>query len=747
MTEIITVSQIFYPLEILAIKTDFLWQLVFIFGGLAGFCFLLIFYFRNRLVAKERDMSDRKTELTPLIRNYLLQQAESATENAADLLWMKMEIRNYLDNPLDRKVITEIMLEVQRDGLPETRKQISALYQYFGLHDRALQHLESRKWDKVSRAISELTEMQVSQAYDAIKEHVNSKNSVVRKQAQLATIQLKEEGIQFFLDTAGYPISQWQQVKILEILTSNPEFKVPSFRDWLVSENQDVVLFALRLIRVFRQIDAQQALLMFLNHKSERIQVAAVECIGDFKYDPARWSLRSIYEKASTELKIHILDALQAIGNTEDISWLDQQTRVDASFLVRSKARLVVNTLQPVVGLTQMGIQGELELWAPESPGNNAENLSKPREEDPSEADIADDLFSSEPLLAHTLRPDFTTALRPHNPGDKKTTAEEDLEGFLIETPGDMTIESWTEEHEQVFGDCIIEELLDILNSEPVRDTPKQGSSEFLPWVTNTAQNTPGKISSQNLPEWVRELEVEVELLSGATGYAGILREILLEELRETERVLETEFIPGTGGGPPPEQKEGESHEEGDFTNMLFPEFEVDSEDIHLAEKSPGEHFGKSQGTTGLSCFSIFHEFFRSYDTESKLILMDQIHAVGGKKELLFLQGLFDDPDHRIRVGARKEHALLVKKLNISGVSGEAKEAPAIWTPSAEPEKSNPPEPMVDASEIEDLNFSPDQDFKIQEKGDTGKDLHPESENGYHRFLNYLKGTKNDTDA
>ena len=54
---------------------------------------------------------------------------------------------------------------------------------------------------------------------------------------------------------------------------------------------------------------------------------------------------------------------------------------------------------------------------------------------------------------------------------------------------------------------------------------------------------------------------------------------------------------------------------------------------------------------------------------------------------------------------------------------------------------------MDDASEIEDLNFSPDQDFKIQEKGHSGKDLHPESENGYHRFLNYLKGTKNDTDA
>lgn len=696
-------------------------------------------------MAREQDLSNRKRELTPLIRNYLLQQVESAKENESDLLWMKMEIRNFLNNPLDRKVITEIMLEVQRDGLPETRNQISALYQYFGLHHRALRQLESRKWDKVSRAISELTEMQVRQAYDAIKEHVNSKNSVVRKQAQLATVQLKEEGIQFFLDTVRYPISQWQQVKILEILTSKSKFTVPRFRDWLVSENQDVVLFALSLIRVFRQMDASQALLMFLNHKSERIQVAAVECIGDFKYDPARWSLRSRYEKASTDLKIHILDALQAIGNSGDISWLDQQASLDSSFLVRSKARLVVNALQPVVGLTEMGIQGKLERWAPESPDTTIERLLDPPVENPSEGEITEDLFSSEPLLVHTLKPDFSTVLRPHNPDDIKTTDEEGLEGFLAETPGDLTFEAWTEEHEQVFGDCIIEELLDILNSEPARDAPEQ-ASEFLPWVMNTAQNSPEKVAGQNLPEWVRELEVEVELLSGATGYAGILREILLEELRETERVLETEFIPGTGGGSPPEQKEEEALEEGDFTNMMFPEFEVDSGEIHLAEKSKGEHSGKNQGMTELSCVSIFHEFFRSYDTESKLILMDQIHAVGGKKELLFLRGLFEDPNHRIRAGARKEHALLSKKLNMNAVPGETKES-AVWTPAAEPEKNNPSGPVDEASEFEELNFSPDQDFKIQDKGDSGKDLHPESENGYNRFLNYLKGTKNDIDA
>ena len=747
MTEIIPLVQLVYPLEILAIKTDFLWQLVLIFAGLAGLCFVLIFYFRNHLVAKEQDVRTRKMTLTPLIRNYLLQQAESESENEADFLWMKMEIRNFLKNPLDRKVITEIMLEVQRDGLPETRQQISALYQYYGLHDIALKQLESRKWDRVSRAISELTEMQVRQAYDAIKEHINSKNSVVRKQAQLATVQLKEEGIQFFLDTARYPISQWQQVKILEILTSKSEFTAPSFRDWLVSENQDVVLFTLRLVRVFRQLEAKQALLMFLNHKSERIQIAAVECIGDFRYDAARLPLMSCFKTASTEIKIHILSTLQAIGNTADLPWLEEQASADPSFLVRSKARLVVNALQPVVGLSDLGIQGELELWASQISESNPENPVDKPQDDASEYHTTDELFSSESLLVHTLKPDFTTVLRTYIPGNNRTAAEEDLERYLSETPADLELEAWTEEHELVFADCVIEELLDILTSGPAQVTPEEISSEFLPWVTGEAQNPSDNTKNQRTPEWIRALEVDVELLSGATGYAGILREILLEELQETERVLETEFVPGSGDGSPPEQENEEAFDDENFTNMLFPEFAVDSEDIHLAKEGKDEDSKQRQGAPELGCFSIFHEFFRSYDTESKLILMDQIHAVGGKKELLFLKGLFVDPDQKIRARARQEHALLSRKLNIQNGPYETEAPPEIWTYSEKMENPCNPQGTNEPSEIDDLNFSPDQDFNSLGKGHSDKDLHPESENGYYRFLNYLKGTKNDTDA
>ncbi|MDM9631768.1 HEAT repeat domain-containing protein [Robiginitalea aurantiaca] len=693
-------------------------------------------------------MSTRKAALEPVIRNYLLEQTESASENESDLLWMKMEIRQLLKNPVDRGVITEIILEVQREALPATRSRISELYQHFDLHDQPLRHLESRKWDKVSRAISELTEMQVSQAYDAIKEHINSKNSIVRKQAQLATIRLKEEGIKYFLDTARFPISQWQQVRIMEILTSKSAYTPPSFRNWLISENQDVVLFSLRLIRVFKQADAQQALLMFLHHKSERIQIAALECIGDFRYVPARNALIACFENATAEIKIHILSTLETIGNSRDIPWLQIQADSDESFLVRSKAGMVINTLQSADILPGIAAQGEFEFWT-----------SQPSEEDPEipaelpqdafvESDDDLNLFSSEPQLINTLRPDFSASLLTIPSGDLQTERNSSsFEELLSETPDDIPLEMWTEEHESVFEDCIIEELLDILREDPVKASSSQPDDGFLPLIVDQIKKPYDMEPGTLTPEWIRELEVEIESLAGSTGYLGVLREILLEELRETEHVLETEFVPVLGGEEPPEFIESGDFDEALPLSDLLPEFIVEPEEIQEARNELDGGHELSHTDSEIGCFSIFEEFFRSYDTESKLILLDEIHIVGGPKELLFLKGLFTDPDRSIQKKAKRSFVLLKKRMKQDPKANLNPPGKVLWEPSSHTEAEVESGEVSEDSEDEYFSFSPDPDFSFPCEDEAEDTLYPESENGYYRLLNQIKGTKNKSDV
>ncbi len=712
MTYKLLFAQELIPLGFLAIRTDFLWHLVLVFSGVSALCFLFIFHFRNRLSSRGRELATRKGELAPMIQNYLLHQSETPSKEGAESLWMKMELRRLLKNPLDRDVISETMLEVQREALPETRLRISQLYQSFGLHEDAVRQLSGRKWDKISRALSQLTEMQVTQAYDAIRGHVNSKNSIVRKQAQLAIIGLKEEGIGYFLDTCQHPISQWQQVRIIEILTSRPGFSPPSFKRWLVSENQEVVRFALNLVRIFKQYDASEALLMFLNHKSERLQIAALECISEFRYEGARVELVSQFPGASPEIKIHILNALQAIGNMLDIPWLEARAADDTSFMVRSKARLVAEAMQRDIDLVGIGVQGEFDFRDPQPMGESSEipdagGVPKAAEGIPQES-----LFSSEPLLINALKPDFSSSGNPaEGPQELQRKLDGQREGTLTETPSALPAEGWGQEAEQVFGDCIVEELIDVLTLPKHHGKSPDAIPGFLPLVVDQADSgsslTPGIPS----PEWVRQLEVQAESLSGSSGYLGILREILLAELRETAHVLDTEFVPGTGGGTPPEPPGDHGFEDDDLLEDLFPEFHVSPEEIHKADGSQEEPLVRADADQGDGSFSIFEEFFRSYDVESKLILMDEIAIVGGTKELLFLKRLLADPNPKIRKKAQKVHALLARTLEANPETSSLKQPDCLWTPT---EKREGPSASIEeepGGEAFPFSFSLDPDF------------------------------------
>ena len=78
--------------------------------------------------------------------------------------------------------------------------------------------------------------------------------------------------------------------------------------------------------------------------------------------------------------------------------------------------------------------------------------------------------------------------------------------------------------------------------------------------------------------------------------------------------------------------------------------------------------------------FSIFEELFRSCDTESKLILMDEITSIGDEKEVHFLRNLFEDKNARVRKKAIEIEALLVKRLENEMSEGNRSESYIKWT-------------------------------------------------------------------
>ncbi|MBT8223433.1 MAG: hypothetical protein KJN96_09720, partial [Eudoraea sp.] len=64
--------------------------------------------------------------------------------------------------------------------------------------------------------------------------------------------------------------------------------------------------------------------------------------------------------------------------------------------------------------------------------------------------------------------------------------------------------------------------------------------------------------------------------------------------------------------------------------------------------------------------FSIFEELFRTADTESKLILLDELLTIGDEKEWFFLTTLVDDPSIHVRKKAAKVQAELESRLSFT---------------------------------------------------------------------------------
>ncbi|MDO6473326.1 HEAT repeat domain-containing protein [Maribacter sp. 1_MG-2023] len=260
---------------------------------------------------------------------------------------LKVQIRELIKNNFDRDVLTEVLLDLRKDLSGQSQFVLIELYKDLGLHHDAYKKLGSRKWQVVSSGILELTTMEVDESYGLIIKFINHRQSTIRKQAEIAVVNLKEEGIKYYLDNTKFKIAEWQQLKLLDVLRHKPNYSPPQFGLWLTSTNTHVVLFSLRLIKYYSQNDAEQSIITLLKHKNRDIQAEAIECIKDFHFSNALMTLKLVYSKASHDIKIAILDAIGELGTKAEASFLENLQLTERNFNIKSKVIGTLNKIDP----------------------------------------------------------------------------------------------------------------------------------------------------------------------------------------------------------------------------------------------------------------------------------------------------------------------------------------------------------------------------------------------------------------
>jgi HEAT repeat protein len=329
------------------IPTDFLWALSLFFVLIALVYFGSVFFFRNKLSRRGKHVKVKRKVFSPMICEFLFFEEDGEKKEKINYIDLKIQIRELIRNKFDREVLTEVLMDLRKDVTGKTRTELFHIYQDLELHKDAYQKLNSWRWELISRGIFELTQMEVKDSYSLITRFINDKRTTIRKQAEIATVSLKEEGINYFLDHTKYRISEWQQLKLLDVVRNKTDYQPPAFRLWLTSKNNDVVLFSLRLIKYYNQNDASASLIQLLRHKSNAIKKEAIFCIRDFNVTEAVPILKTIFWKCTTDIKMYLLEALSQLGSEEDIGFLEDIISKEVAFTVKGKAISALNTIRP----------------------------------------------------------------------------------------------------------------------------------------------------------------------------------------------------------------------------------------------------------------------------------------------------------------------------------------------------------------------------------------------------------------
>ncbi len=660
-------------LEAPQLHMDLLWGLAAFFAVLGGIYLFLTFWMRNRISAKREAIRLKKRDLAPMISNFLFYQHESEDEDRDTYIAMKIEIRELLKLPLNREVMSEVLMDLRMDVSGDARERLFQLFQDLGLHQDSFRKLESWRWERISKGILELTEMQVEKAYPFIRKFINDRRSVIRKQAQLATVMLREEGITYFLDTAHYSISEWQQLKLLEILRLREDYNPPRFRVWLTSENRDVVLFALRLIRHYRQNDAEKALIKLLGHRNQVVKGAALECIREFRFSSALEPIISLFPRVNEELKLLILDTLALIGSESELGFLNERAVNDRNFIIRSKARAVMNLLKP-------------DSAMPEVPAEDSQMEAEPLEtiqkEPPTFPDLelpADSPEENEPYQADTgllWEPNFVEVSE-----DQAAEAGIGTYGEAVDADfsGSAKSEDEWEEDVAIFEVCFLEELEDILSElDPAVEPEGILPLDFLPIITEeTERAEPGANPAELevVAEWVvPEASREESKLPRPPDLRENLKEDFLPLIVHDPVIAEGAVT--SPPADPPEVNMGGLP--GPPIQFWEPIFELD-EMPQPAVLPAGEPYFKQVPDfrdNPLERFSIFRELFRQIDADSKLILLKELVEIGEEKEWEFLHELLADSDPRVTRQVSRAIQSLGDRLGLEEAAPQPQIAP-----------------------------------------------------------------------
>lgn len=269
---------------------------------------LLIFILFNR----------RRMEKKQKLHQYLMEKYQELIINYLFGTATPEDFRPIASDTYRRQVLIDQMIDVSINLKGEEARKLLGLYKHLGLDRDSERRAHDRRWHKKIKGFRELAFMNIKSANEAIYKALNSTNEILRMEAQIALVRLGDDKPFDFLNHLERPFSLWEQISLHELIVQH-NLPLPEFSQWLNSPNPTVAMFALRMIREFKQSEAEEAVHGILMHPDPEVKKLAIQVAGDMNMRSTLETMKHMYKFQDYDI---CLEIIRSMGKMPDLSLL-----------------------------------------------------------------------------------------------------------------------------------------------------------------------------------------------------------------------------------------------------------------------------------------------------------------------------------------------------------------------------------------------------------------------------------------
>jgi HEAT repeat protein len=300
------------------------------------------------IILLNRNRMEREQKL----RQFLLEKYQSLIVEYLYGDIVSDEFLKIASDSFRRQVLIDQIIDVSINLKGDSEQKLNELYLQLGLQEDSIRKAFSRKWHRKVKGFRELAFMNIRDANDEIYKALNSANEILRMEAQIALVRLSGENPFMFLYQLRRPFSLWEQISLYELLIQH-NLSTPSFKQWLDSPNPTVIMFSLRMVREFKQKDAEENVCQVLSHPESRVKHLAIEVAGDLNMQSSLDIMKRMYKNEEYNNCVEILRSMAKMPDPSMLGFLklvldkedDVQLQIEATRAIENMGEVGVAAL------------------------------------------------------------------------------------------------------------------------------------------------------------------------------------------------------------------------------------------------------------------------------------------------------------------------------------------------------------------------------------------------------------------